>query len=95
MGLGVTRLGDLSAGACGCFPTPSATASQDVFCNGRGVVRDGDKYQVHWGALPPHVPVAIALANQVFANSRLVHRTTDPLTCGDMGNQCSADTFTG
>lgn len=95
MGLGVTRQGDQSAGACGCPPTAAVGCSSDVMANKRGVVRMGDAYAVHSGALPPHAPTAMAKANKVFANKKLVHRQTDPLSCGDLGNTASTDVFAG
>ena len=97
MGLGVTRMGDKTVGACGAPPTVPAQWSTDVFANKLGVVRHGDPYVIHGNppAVPPHVGNAVSKANQVHANKRLVHRQTDPLSCGDMGAQASKDVFAG
>ena len=44
---GVARLGDSCTGH-GCWPgRPNCGASGDVFCNGRGVHRQGDPYVPH------------------------------------------------
>lgn len=81
MGQSIMRLGDKSLGH-GYPPTPSLLASTNVKVNGIGAVRMGDKYQVHCVGPSCHVGKAIS-GSTVKVNGLSVHRTGDPLDCGD------------
>lgn len=56
--------------------------SGNVFVNGAGVVRNGDKVAGH--GLPPHSPPPsmIAVCNNLYVNGILVVNAGDVATCG-------------
>ena len=81
MAQSIMRLGDQSKGH-GYPPTPSIQASTDVLVNGIGAVRSGDKYAVHCLGSSCHQGTAIS-GSTVLVNGKPVHRTNDPLSCGD------------
>lgn len=83
MGQPIMRLGDKSTGhAPGYPPTPSLVASTNVKVNGLGAVRMGDKYQIHCFGSSCHVGAAVS-SSSVYVNKKPVHRTGDPIDCGD------------
>lgn len=70
-------------------------ASSDVFVNGAGFARDGDRVQSH--GTPPHSPMPpmIATTGTVFVNNILACRKNDPATCGHTLQPGSPDVFVG
>lgn len=83
MGQSIMRLGDKSLGHSPGFPpTPSIKASTDVMVNGKGAVRVGDKYQIHCSGSSCHIGSALS-GSTVKVNGLSVHRTGDPIDCGD------------
>jgi uncharacterized Zn-binding protein involved in type VI secretion len=95
---GIVRLGDLSAGHPHCYHArPNTEASPNVFCNGRGVHRLGDSWDVH-GACSDHVPhegVASSGSSSVYANGRPLCRIGDGISCGDTMAEGSDNVFAG
>lgn len=91
------RLGLDKSKGHGCWPsTFPATASTDVYVNGRAEVRTGDKYVPH--CCPGkgcHQGTALAGSSTVYVNGRLAHTKQAPISCGDTANNGSLDTFTG
>lgn len=89
---GIVRLGDICTGH-GCWPPrPSVTASQDVFVNGRGVVRVGDGWAVHC-CVTCHASNQANGAPSYFANGRNVARIGDAIACGSSNATGSQDCF--
>lgn len=72
---GITRLNIDSAGAS------LASSSFNVFVNGHGVVRKGDKVTPHGGG-PHAAPVMVGCSSTVFANKINVCREGDLASCG-------------
>lgn len=92
----VTRLGvDKSTGHPPGFPpVPAIMASTNVFVNKRGVVRQGDPYQVHCYKKKCHQGTATGSA-KTFANRKGVTRLGDPITCGDRSGAGSTNVRSG
>lgn len=96
---GVIRDGDNSTAdppPCLAPPRPAAQFSQNVFANGKGIVRIGDAYRPHSCiGSPPHVGSASGGSSTVFVNGRGVHRIEDPISCGSFGANGSTNVFAG
>jgi len=78
---------DGSGSGCGS-PTTQSTdiGSGDVFCNGIGVVREGDAMISHPGpGCPPHAPTLSTYSSTVFINGK---------GCGRLGDEYSAHIIT-
>lgn len=90
MGQKAIRLGaDLSTGHDGYFPVVPASASANVFINGKGSVRQGDAYQPHWKPKkPPHVGTATS-SSSVRVNGKPAQRAGDGNSCGDTASNGS------
>ena len=85
----ITLLGHLSAGH-GWPPTPSIEASTKTLVEGRGVVRQGDAYQIHCNPDGDcHQPFAQSGSSKTLTDGRQTMRVNDPLTCGDKVGQFS------
>ena len=92
----VTRLGDLGSGHDACPSRELATASNNVFANGRGVGRLGDSYVPH--SCPDHLPHvgAIAVGSEtVFVNKKRLARIGDGIDCGGAVAEGSPNIFSG
>ena len=73
-----TRLGDLSTGHDACAPTELVTASENVFINGKGAGRLGDRYASHGCPVhPPHQDTIKEGSGTVFINGLPVARVGD------------------
>jgi uncharacterized Zn-binding protein involved in type VI secretion len=86
----VVRLGDMSCGI-DCPPTPAIECSENVFVNGRGVVRVGDAFQPHC----KHSRIVSKGSSSVFVNGKAVCRIGDLLSCGDKVCEGSENVFAG
>lgn len=94
--MAVTRLNDLGSGHDACSSRALATASNNVFANGRGVGRIGDSYVPHSCIEhPPHVGVIAVGSKTVFVNGRRVGRIGDAISCGGAVIEGSNNVFAG
>ena len=91
-----TRLGDNDTGHDSCSPTALATASANVFINGRGAGRVNDSYVAHGcKAHPSHSGVIASGSATVFINGRAAGRIGDPVSCGGSVAEGSVNVFIG
>ena len=82
MGLPLARHRDLCCGHS-CFPPrPSLTASSTVFCNGRGVHRVGDEWNIHRCGKASHGGTTLSGSPSVTADGKPVARISDAVSCG-------------
>lgn len=80
---------DKSAGH-GCFaPTAALTASSNVRINGIRAVRAGDKYAPHRCKKKVHSMRIAKSSSRVRINGKPIHRTGDPISCGDRAGRGS------
>lgn len=92
----VTRLGDVGSGHDLCPSRNLASASPNVFINGRGAGRVGDSYTAHsCEEHPPHVGVIAAGSQTVFVNGRRIGRIGDGISCGGSVIEGSPNVFAG
>lgn len=91
---GVVRLGDKCTGHDGYPPRSNITASPNVFINGKGVHRQGDKWAVHCKK-SCHDGVLVRGSSTVFVNGKQIARKGDPINCGSRTKECSSDVFSG
>ena len=92
----VTRLSDNSTGHDSCPPVPLITASANVFVNGRGCGRVGDKYASH--SCPDHSPHSGEISSgssTVFVNNISVGRIGHAVSCGGSVAEGSGNVFVG
>lgn len=92
----ITRLGDVGSGHDFCGDRNLASASPNVFINGKGAGRVGDSYTPH--SCEDHVPHIGAISGgsqSVFANGRRVGRIGDGISCGGSVAQGSPNVFAG
>lgn len=92
----------VQVGPCGFAPpTIPATFSPDVYCNGKNVVRFGDQIVPHSclscaddcsSPCSPHSGTYLGQHN-VYANSRAIQVSGDPISCTDIASSRSDDTF--
>lgn len=90
------RLGDLGSGHDACPVRPLASASADVFVNGKGSARLGDSYAPH--GCPEHIPHVGHLASgsaSVYINGRAACRIGDAIDCGGAALEGSPNVFIG
>ena len=88
---GVHRQGDYTKGH-GCWPpTVPDSYSDNVFVNGRKVVRQGDAIVPH--TCPPTHGGTYQGTHDVYVNSRPIQTCGDPVSCGDSAGTCSGDVF--
>lgn len=91
-----TRLGDLDTGHDACPPRPLATASGNVFINGKGAGRVGDTYAPHGCIIhPSHTGTIASGSSTVFINGMGAGRIGDPVSCGGSVAQGSPNVFVG
>lgn len=91
----ITRDGDLTTGHP-CFPPRMPVLfSNDVFVNGKGVVREGDLYDVHCCGTSCHIGNLDKASTQVFANGKGIGRQGDPTSCSpiEVADKASSDVF--
>ena len=90
------RLGDLGAGHDACPTRPLASASTNVFINGKGASRLGDSYSPH-GCIehPSHVGHLTSGSATVYINGRRAGRIGDAIDCGGAAAQGSPNVFIG
>ncbi len=91
-----TRLGDNDTGHDACPGTPLASASRDVFINGKGAGRVGDPYVAHGCvAHPSHVGNIASGSATVSINGKQAGRIGDPVSCGGSVAEGSSNVFIG
>ena len=91
-----TRLGDLGSGHDFCGDRNLASASPNVFINGKGAGRVGDSYTPHGCEFHPvHVGVIAAGSQTVFVNGRRIGRIGDGISCGGSVIEGSPNVFAG
>ena len=82
---------DVSTGHC-YSPRHCVTGSPNVFVNKIQLTRLGDHYPTHCCGPSCHDGKAMTDSN-VYANNRSVHRSGDPITCGDTAAHGSPNVF--
>lgn len=95
----IVRESDICTGH-GCWPPrPAITSSRTVFLNGRGVVRQGDRYAVHCkpcGKNPAcHTSYVARGSSTVFVDGIPAARVGDPIACGSLCSTGSLDVTGG
>jgi uncharacterized Zn-binding protein involved in type VI secretion len=95
----IVREGDICTGH-GCWPPrPAITSSRTVFLDGRGVVRQGDRYAVHCkpcGKNPAcHTSFVARGSSSVFVDGIPAARVGDPIACGSLCSTGSLDVSGG
>lgn len=95
MGIGVCRLGDLSAGHPPYDARPNNSASGKVFADGLAIHRLGDTWEPHTTPAPhPIQPsTTISGSGKCFAEGTAVGRIGDAISCGDTIGTGSSKTF--
>ena len=89
-----TRLGDCDSGHDACPPRALASASPNVFINGRKAGRVGDNYPSHNCPVhPPHTGVISTGSNTVYINGKHAGRIGDAVSCGGVVAQSSPDVY--
>lgn len=78
---GITLLGMVCSGHDGFPPRPSVSAEGQLRVQGRAVVMNGDRYDIHCNNVC-HDGVGIATTTQLRANGRNMLLTGDPISCG-------------
>ncbi len=92
----ITRLGDMCTGHESWPPRESVSASDDVFVNGIGVHRVGDRWAVHCNPTPAcHDSVLASSSSNVFVNGKRIGRVGDPVACGSRVATGSSNVFAG
>lgn len=91
-----TRKDDCCTGHDACAPMPLVEYSPDVFINGLGAGRVGDKYAVH-GCLahPSHQDNISAGSSTVFINGIPAGRKGDAVSIGGSVKDGSENVFIG
>jgi uncharacterized Zn-binding protein involved in type VI secretion len=94
-----TRLGDIGSGhACHFPPTPSISASPDVYVNGIPIVRQGDAYVPHacpTCPAPLHMRSLSGGSGSIFINGKPAGRIGDAISCGGAADAGSPDVTLG
>lgn len=89
---GIIRKGvDISTGHC-FFPRPCITGSPNVLVNNIPACSKGDFYPFHTCGKSGHAGNALSSSN-VFVNNKPVHRSRDPVSCGDFAGLGSPNVF--
>lgn len=94
---GITTLGMVSTGHSSFPPTPSTSASSDVFVEGIGAVKVGDSYAPHGSPSPSptHSRTLSGGSSTVYVNGQPVGRIGDDISCGDAVGECNTSVFAG
>lgn len=96
MGNWVHREGDLTTGHDCWLPEVPETYSEDVFVNGKRVVRQGDARVPHLCPAIPEIHGATYIdSRSVYVNGRPVQVIGSPLDCGDTAAEGSPDVWVG
>ena len=92
----LSRRGDIASGH-GCFPpTPTITASPNVYANGIHALRKGDAVAPHGcGNCPPHGRSVSGGSGSVFINGKAAARKGDGIGCGGAMSGASGDVYAG
>lgn len=91
-----TRLGDKDTGHDACPGTALVSSSTDVFINGKGAGRIGDRYAAHsCSTHSSHSGTIAAGSSTVFINGRKAGRIGDAVSCGGSVAQGSSNVFIG
>lgn len=91
-----TRKGDLCTGHDACGAVPLVGCSSDVFINGCGAGRLGDKYSSHGCIVHPgHQDNIASGSSTVFINGIPAGRVGDSVSIGGSVAQGSGDVFIG
>lgn len=91
----VVRLGDNCTGH-GCHPPrANVQASGDVFVNGKGAHRVGDKWAAHTCSTNTHDSVMASGSGTVFVNGKAIARIGDDVACGSAAASGSGNVFAG
>lgn len=91
-----TRQGDRSTGHDACSATALVGCSNDVFINGRGAGRVGDKYASHGCIVhPAHQDNIASGSSTVFINGIPAGRVGDAVSIGGSVGEGSGDVFIG
>lgn len=91
-----TRLGDTDTGHDACPPTSLASASGDVFINGRAAGRQGDAYVPHGCKThPSHTAIISGGSGTVFINGKPAARVGDSVSCGGAVAEGSSNVWIG
>lgn len=90
-----TRIGDVCSGHDGFPPRTCDQGSTDVFINGLGVNRVGDRWIEHCDSNSCHESVLATGSSTVFVNGIAVGRVGDSIACGSVVAQGSSNTFFG
>lgn len=85
----VIRKTDKSSGVCGLPPTLPLRGSQNVRVNSKSCVREGDPYAPQRKRKKKHMTRVAKSGSSVRVNGRRVHRTGDPISCGDRAGRGS------
>ncbi|MBO0664504.1 PAAR domain-containing protein [Jiella sp. MQZ9-1] len=93
------RRGDLGSGhGCHFPPSPATGGSENVFVNGRPLMRVGDSYAPHAcvaGHAGPHGRALAEGSRSVFVNGRKAGRLGDAIDCGGTAASASSNVFIG
>jgi uncharacterized Zn-binding protein involved in type VI secretion len=92
-----TRLGDICTGHSCWPPRASASASPNVFVNGKAWHREGDSWEPHTCPDIPetHASTLAGGSSTVFINGKRAGRVGDPVACGSSVAEGSPDVFVG
>ncbi len=94
--MNATRMDDYCTGHDGCPPVPLVTASSDVFINGRGAGRKGDRYATHGCIVHAgHQDYIESGSSTVFINGIPAARVNDPVILNGSVRDGSGDVFIG
>ena len=92
MSAGLVRLHDLAFHKCYGFHE-AVTASEDTFCNGLGIVRKGDRFDIHCCSDDCHDGTANGNGTTTIINGRPAQKVGDPVTCGSTICSSSGNVF--
>lgn len=91
-----TRLGDYCTGHDSCSPTPLVESSPNVFINGKGAGRVGDRYASHGCvAHPAHQDCISSGSSTVFINGIPAARIGDAVSIAGTVRDGSENVFIG
>jgi uncharacterized Zn-binding protein involved in type VI secretion len=82
---------DVSLGHC-YPPRPCVTGSPNVFINSIPATTEGGYYPYHTCGDSGHDGYATSTSD-VFVNNKRIHRSGDPITCGDTAFNGSLNVF--
>ncbi len=91
-----TRQGDMNTGHDSCAATALADCSSNVFINGLGAGRVGDKYAAHGSETQPtHNDTIASGSSSVFINGKPAARVGDAVSIGGSVSDGSKNVFIG